>query len=46
MTATETPTRRITTAKAMAEAIGLEMRANPDVFVMGEDVVFLVGNQM
>ncbi len=38
MTATETPTRRITTAKAMAEAIGLEMRANPDVFVMGEDV--------
>ena len=38
MTTTETPTRRITTAKAMAEAIGLEMRADPDVFVMGEDV--------
>lgn len=38
MTTTETPTRRITAAKAMAEAIGLEMRADPDVFVMGEDV--------
>ena len=38
MTATETPTRRITTAKAMAEAIALEMRSDPDVFVMGEDV--------
>ncbi len=38
MTTTETPTRRITTAKAMAEAIGLEMQADPNVFVMGEDV--------
>jgi pyruvate/2-oxoglutarate/acetoin dehydrogenase E1 component len=38
MTTTETPTRRITAAKAMAEAIGLEMRADPKVFVMGEDV--------
>lgn len=42
MTATDTtagtPTRRITTAKAMAEGIALEMRTNPDVFVMGEDV--------
>ncbi len=38
MTVTEIPTRRITTAKAMAEAIALEMRADPDVFVMGEDV--------
>ena len=38
MTTTETPIRRITAAKAMAEAIGLEMRADPDVFVMGEDV--------
>ncbi|MDH3303455.1 MAG: alpha-ketoacid dehydrogenase subunit beta, partial [Acidimicrobiia bacterium] len=42
MTATETPTsegtRRITTAKAMAEAIALEMRNDPNVFVMGEDV--------
>jgi pyruvate dehydrogenase E1 component beta subunit len=35
---TTTTTRRITTAKAMAEAIALEMRANPEVFVMGEDV--------
>ncbi|MGB5760096.1 MAG: alpha-ketoacid dehydrogenase subunit beta [Acidimicrobiales bacterium] len=38
MTSTETPTRRITTAKAMSEAIGLEMRRDPNVFVMGEDV--------
>ncbi|MDH3295195.1 MAG: alpha-ketoacid dehydrogenase subunit beta, partial [Acidimicrobiia bacterium] len=40
MTATETEagTRRITAAKAMAEAIALEMRADPNVFVMGEDV--------
>jgi len=38
MTATETETRRITTAKAISEAIAQEMRANPDVFVMGEDV--------
>lgn len=38
MSATETSTRRITTAKAMAEAIALEMRASDDVFVMGEDV--------
>jgi len=38
MTVTESPSRRITTAKAMAEAIALEMRADPDVFVMGEDV--------
>ena len=35
---TDTPTRRITTAKAMAEAIGLEMGNDPNVFVMGEDV--------
>jgi pyruvate dehydrogenase E1 component beta subunit len=38
MSATDTSTRRITTAKAMAEAIALEMRASDDVFVMGEDV--------
>jgi pyruvate dehydrogenase E1 component beta subunit len=38
MTTTDSPTRRITTAKAMAEGIALEMRRNPDVFVMGEDV--------
>jgi len=38
MTVTESATRRITTAKAMAEGIALEMRADPEVFVMGEDV--------
>lgn len=38
MTTTDTAARRITTAKAMAEGIALEMRRDPDVFVMGEDV--------
>jgi pyruvate/2-oxoglutarate/acetoin dehydrogenase E1 component len=38
MTATDTPVRRITTAKAMAEGIALEMRRDENVFVMGEDV--------
>ncbi len=41
MTATvETATgqRRLTTAKAISEGIAQEMRVNPDVFVMGEDV--------
>jgi len=41
MTATadvETGARRVTTAKAISEAIAQEMRSNPDVFVMGEDV--------
>lgn len=40
MTATlaDTGTRRVTTAKAISEAIAQEMRANPEVFVMGEDV--------
>ena len=38
MTSTDTAIRRITTAKAMAEGIALEMRRDPDVFVMGEDV--------
>lgn len=32
------PTRRLNTSKAMAEAIAQEMRANPEVFYMGEDV--------
>ncbi|MGZ4682223.1 MAG: alpha-ketoacid dehydrogenase subunit beta [Acidimicrobiales bacterium] len=36
---TETETKRLlTTAKAMSEAIALEMERDPDVFVMGEDV--------
>jgi len=30
--------RRVTTAKAISEAIAQEMRSNPEVFVMGEDV--------
>ncbi len=34
----ETGARRVTTAKAISEAIAQEMRANPEVFVMGEDV--------
>jgi len=39
MTATiDAGTRRVTTAKAISEGIAQEMRANPDVFVMGEDV--------
>ena len=40
MTATETEvgTRRLTTAKAISEAIAQEMRRDPEVFVMGEDV--------
>lgn len=40
MTMTETPaqTRRLTTSKAMVEAIAQEMRANPEVFYLGEDV--------
>ena len=38
MTATETAARRVTTAKAMAEGIALEMRRDDNVFVMGEDV--------
>jgi acetoin:2,6-dichlorophenolindophenol oxidoreductase subunit beta len=35
---TEAPTRRLTTAKAIAEAIGQEMERDPNVLVMGEDV--------
>lgn len=40
MTATlpDVGTRRVTTAKAISEAIAQEMRVNPEVFVMGEDV--------
>lgn len=30
--------RKLTVSRAMSEAIAQEMRANPDVFVMGEDV--------
>ena len=41
MTATadvEAGARRLTTAKAISEGIAQEMRVNPEVFVMGEDV--------
>ncbi len=34
----EAGVRRVTTAKAISEGIAQEMRANPEVFVMGEDV--------
>jgi acetoin:2,6-dichlorophenolindophenol oxidoreductase subunit beta len=42
MTATETPAaptgRKLSTAKAIVEAVAAEMTLDPDVFVMGEDV--------
>ncbi|HEU4514951.1 MAG TPA: alpha-ketoacid dehydrogenase subunit beta [Nocardioidaceae bacterium] len=38
MTITEAPTRRLTTSKAMVEAIAQEMERDPSVFYMGEDV--------
>jgi pyruvate dehydrogenase E1 component beta subunit len=40
MTLTETPhtTRRLTTSKAMVEAIAAEMERDPSVFYLGEDV--------
>ncbi len=38
MTTTEQPTRRLSTSKAMVEAIAQEMRANPEVVYLGEDV--------
>lgn len=41
MTITDTPapaTRRLNTSKAMVEAIAQEMRANDEVFYLGEDV--------
>lgn len=37
-TATATATRKLTIARAMAEATAQEMRVDPRVFVMGEDV--------
>jgi acetoin:2,6-dichlorophenolindophenol oxidoreductase subunit beta len=37
-TMTETSTRRLTTAKAVSEAIAQEMQRDPNVFVMGEDI--------
>jgi len=38
MLKSEVGIRRLTTAKAISEGIAQEMRANQDVFVMGEDV--------
>ncbi len=38
MTDTATPTRRLSTAKAISEGIAQEMRNDDSVFVMGEDV--------
>jgi pyruvate/2-oxoglutarate/acetoin dehydrogenase E1 component len=38
MTATTTSTRRLSTAKAISEAIAQELRSDDSVFVMGEDV--------
>ena len=38
MTATESSTRRLSTAKAISEGIAQEMRTDDAVFVMGEDV--------
>jgi pyruvate dehydrogenase E1 component beta subunit len=38
MTITEAPTRRLTTSKAMVEAIAQEMERDESVFYMGEDV--------
>ncbi|WP_375209384.1 alpha-ketoacid dehydrogenase subunit beta [Hyphomonas jannaschiana] len=35
--------RKLTIAKAMSEAIALEMRASPEVLVMGEDIAKLGG---
>ena len=43
MTSETTSPRRMTIAKAMAEAIAGEMRADENVFVMGEDVGALGG---
>ncbi|MEL6343673.1 MAG: alpha-ketoacid dehydrogenase subunit beta [Myxococcota bacterium] len=37
------PARKLTIARAMAEAIALEMRTDPTVFVMGEDIAALGG---
>jgi pyruvate dehydrogenase E1 component beta subunit len=38
MTITEAPTRRLSTSKAMVEAIAQEMERDPSVFYLGEDV--------
>jgi len=38
MTQTTETTRLLTTAKAISEAIAQEMRRDPDVFVLGEDI--------
>jgi pyruvate dehydrogenase E1 component beta subunit len=38
MTITEAPTRRLTTSKAMVEAIAQEMERDPNVVYLGEDV--------
>lgn len=43
MSLPEAVARRMTIAKAMAEAIGQEMAADPDVLVMGEDIGKLGG---
>ena len=43
LTAPEAGTRKLTTAKAMVEAIAQEMERDPSVFVMGEDVGAYVG---
>lgn len=40
---TQTNERRLTIARSMAEAIAQEMRADPRVFVMGEDLAALGG---
>src|SRR5438105_3295224 len=40
---TESPQRRLTIARAMSEAIGQEMQADPRVLVMGEDIGKLGG---
>lgn len=37
------PARRLTIARAIAEAIGQEMERDPDVLVMGEDIAKLGG---
>jgi len=38
-----TPKRKLTTAKAISEAISQEMEADENVFVMGEDIAKLGG---
>ncbi|WP_205875656.1 alpha-ketoacid dehydrogenase subunit beta [Mycobacterium camsae] len=38
MTTVARPTRKLTAAKAIAEAIGSEMERDPSIFVLGEDI--------